>query len=147
VQAASQAGSIASAKVPPPLGSLRSTSRFVRFEPGRRSEAAFAMNTEPYRNGRSLNPRLRAACTSTGVRKTTAVSRLRTAVTAATSARSAVNRARAPRRVRASRTPTASKRPSAAATAPIRSMPATSTNGLHAGAAEARIVSTSTLNS
>ena len=105
------------------------TSRFVRFEPGRSSDAEFAMKTEPYRNGRSSMPRRRAACTSTGVMKTTEVSRLSTAVTPATSASIATRSARGGSRLEASRAPTASKSPSAAATEPIRSSPATSTNG------------------
>ena len=61
--------------------------RFVRFEPGRKSDAEFAMNTLPYRNGSSSTPRARARCSSTGVRKNTDVSRFRTAVTPTTSER------------------------------------------------------------
>ena len=45
--ATSQAGQRRAANVEPDTGSRASTIRFVRFEPGKRSEAAFAMNTLP----------------------------------------------------------------------------------------------------
>ena len=45
--ATSQAGSIETAKPTPPTGWRLRTSRLVRFEPGRRIEAALAMNTDP----------------------------------------------------------------------------------------------------
>ena len=146
-QAAIQAGSIRAAKATLLWGSPRRTSRLVRLEPGRRSEAALAMNTEPYRNGRSSSLRGRAACTSTGVRKTTDVLRLSTAVTAATRPSSASSRPLAPRRAWASRAPSASNNPSAAATAPMSSSPVTSTNGGHGWPAEVRAVCSSTINS
>jgi hypothetical protein len=43
----SAAGHMRAKKVAPELGSPCRTIRFVRFEPGRKSEAAFDMNTAP----------------------------------------------------------------------------------------------------
>jgi hypothetical protein len=60
-QAAIHAGSIRAAKATLPCASVRRTIRLVRFEPGRSKDAALAMNTDPYRNGRSSSARLRAA--------------------------------------------------------------------------------------
>jgi len=63
---------------------------------GRSSDAEFAMKTAPYRKGASGTPRRRAAWRRTGVMKTTAVSRLSTAVTAASTRSNAASR-RTPR--------------------------------------------------
>ena len=84
---------------------------------------------------------------STGVRNTTAVSRLSTAVTAATSASSPAEQAAGAEPGAGEPRPGASNRPSAAATPPIRSSPATSTNGGQTCPADARIACVSTLNS
>lgn len=45
--AATQAGAIRAAKTAPGTLSLARTSKFLRFDPGRRSDAAFAMNSVP----------------------------------------------------------------------------------------------------
>jgi hypothetical protein len=100
----------------------------VRFAPGRRSDAEFAMNTAPYRNASSARPRRRAAWRSTGVMNTTAVSRFSTAVIAASTSSSPVSRVNAPPGARATRAPAATNRFSSAATAPISKSPATSAN-------------------
>jgi hypothetical protein len=127
--AAAHAGDIRAANVEPGTRSRASTRRFVRFDPGSRSDAAFDMNTHPYRNGRSSAPRLRAAASRIGVRKTTDVSRLRTTVTPATTPRRSQNRTRSDPPTRAIARPADTNTPSSAATAPISRRPATRTNG------------------
>src|SRR5664279_467027 len=136
--AASAIGSMRAKKAAPETCSPERTSRFVRFDPGRNSEEALAMNTLPYRKGVASTPRRRAASTSTGVRKTTEVSRLSSAVTTATSAKHASSRTTGGPARRTSREAAASNRPSRPATSPISSSPATSTNGGHACASAAR---------
>ena len=66
-QAAIQAGSIRAAKATPALRVGAEDEQVGQVGAGGRSKAALAMNTEPYRNGRSSSLRRRAACTSTGV--------------------------------------------------------------------------------
>src|SRR5476649_1056162 len=72
-------------------------------------------------------PRALARCKSTGVRKKTDVSRLRTAVTSATKTSATAKTAREPTGRRASSEPAAPNRPSCSATTPTSRSPATST--------------------
>ena len=85
------------------------------------------MNTTLNRNGSSWTPRWRAASTTTGVRKTTAVSRFSTAVTALTSSMLTSSTEAAEPGSRSSRRPARANRPSAWAASPTSSRPVTST--------------------
>ena len=131
--APSDAGSMRQAKMLPGTCCPDSTSRLVRFAPGRNREPALTMNTLPYRNGRSSRPRSRAACRS----NTTAVSRLSTAVVAATSRSSIENSTSPPPGRFDAREPNARKRPSASARIPTSRRPATRTKGGQTCEAEA----------
>src|SRR5579862_9726115 len=126
------AGARRAANVVPDTCSCARTIRFVRFAPGSSRDAEFAMNTAPYRNGPSASPRARAAWRSTGVRKTTAVSRFKTAVTRASTTSRPPSSATGPPGARATSAPASAKTPSRAATAPISSSPATSAKAGHA---------------